>query len=157
MSAGSVGFSINIADVKSPDVLWSAEVQPGLHGNKVHMHPVVEAAFGDMEDKGCYFQTNTYQHLSNSNKLYSHLQRPLARSRRAKEMFPCADEHDVLRVLGDTQSNDEFVIFRRPSSSGEVTTCTTALFDVKGKRLDVYVDNPKSSLPLMSLPIHVTQ
>ncbi|PVD32832.1 hypothetical protein C0Q70_08279 [Pomacea canaliculata] len=154
---GNLGFSVNIADVKSPDVLWSAEVQPGLLGNKVHMHPVVEAAFGDMEDKGCYFQTNTYQHLSISNKLYSHLQRPLARSSRAKEMFPCADEHDVLRVLGDTEIYNDFVIFRRPTSKDKLTTCTTALFDIKGKRLDVYVDNPKSSLPLMSLPIHVTQ
>lgn len=155
MSAGNVGFSVNIVDIKFPDVLWSAEVHPGLHGNKVYMHPVVEAKPGDLKE-GCYFQTNVYQHLSNSKQFSSLLRRPLARSSRAKELLPCVGERDVLRVLGDTQSEDEFFIFRRASSSDAGDTAATALFDIKDKRLDVYLDNPKNGLPLISLPIQAT-
>lgn len=148
---GNLGFSVNIADVKNQDTMWSAEVQPGVNNNTVHIHPVLEGIPNSSEKKGYYFQANSFQHLPNS-KLSSRLKSPLARLARAAEMSPFLTKQDVLQALGDTKNQDT-PIFRSIRQQDLCDTAATGLFDLKDQCLDLYLGNPTNTLPLLSFPI----
>ncbi|BFY99625.1 hypothetical protein BsWGS_02665 [Bradybaena similaris] len=77
----SYGFTVNIADIKSPTTMWSVEVCPQAEVSAIHVQTVSEVA--DAHKNCHYIHTNTCQHLKTTELPY--LNSSLARSKRAEE------------------------------------------------------------------------
>jgi predicted choloylglycine hydrolase len=123
----ALGFSYTIGSVRERRVVH-VEVAPGAY----HVHEI----------RGCYFHANHYQELTDVDQTIGPSSR--ARVERANELLqksPPVDAAGVLAALGD-QVNERYPIYRRATSpDGNVTLCT-ALFDLNGCGLRIYLDHP---------------
>jgi len=123
----ALGFSYTIGSVRERRVVH-VEVAPGTY----HVHEI----------RGCYFHANHYQELTDVDQVIEPSSR--ARVERANVLLqdsPPLDNVGVLAVLGD-QANETYPIYRTATFPDEDATLCTALFDLDGRRLRIYIDHP---------------
>ncbi|OWF42295.1 uncharacterized protein LOC110461356 [Mizuhopecten yessoensis] len=145
----AVGFNLNIGNWKHPCEMWGLEIGPGEKESKVHLHTFKEQ--GNNSDTPCYMHTNNYKHLHVVE--IDNLASSEARMKRILEFKAPSTGHEMKMILGDTK-NDKYPIFRTPSATDSGETVVTALFDLKDRKVDVYMDNVKfAPSPFFSLPL----
>ncbi|BFY99623.1 hypothetical protein BsWGS_02663 [Bradybaena similaris] len=144
------GFTVNIADVKSPTTMWSVEVCPQAEVSMIHVQTVSEVA--DPLKDCHYIHTNSFQHLKTSE--VPNLTSSVARFKRAEEVPPPKSRDDVLAILGD-ETNEQYPIYRTVRPTDYSSTSFTGIADILRNRVDIYVENPslESVLPLIHFSI----
>jgi predicted choloylglycine hydrolase len=123
----ALGFGYTIGSVRERRVLY-VEVAPESY----HVHEI----------RGCYFHANHYQELTGVDQIIG--PSSWARVGRANVLLqdsPPVDAAGVLAVLGD-QVDEKYPIYRTATPPDEDATLYTALFDLEGCRLRIYMDHP---------------
>ncbi len=123
----ALGFSYTIGSVRERRVVHVEVAPRTYHVREIH---------------GCYFHTNHYQELTDVDQIIGPSSR--ARVERANELMrdsPPVGAAGVLAVLGD-QVNERYPIYRTATPPDENVTLCTALFDLDGRRLRIYMDHP---------------
>jgi predicted choloylglycine hydrolase len=123
----ALGFSYTIGSVRERRAVH-VEVAPGTY----HVHQI----------RGCYFHANHYKELTDVDQIIG--PSSWARVERANVLLqdrPPVDAAGILAVLGD-QVDEKYPIYRTATSPDENVTLCTALFDLDGRRLRIYIDHP---------------
>ncbi|XP_055343765.1 beta-alanyl-dopamine/carcinine hydrolase-like [Paramacrobiotus metropolitanus] len=105
----------------------------------------------NMEGNGYMYHWNKYERIrvkQNPDNIVSSVHR----QNRAKQFPVPQNVENVLNILGDTADAD-YPIYRTPNEKDGGCTIAVALFDLRNMTLSVYRDNPKTSSPLLTLPI----
>lgn len=127
VSGQALGFHYTIGSVRERRVV-SVEVAPEMN----HVREI----------RGCYFHANHYQELAGVKQIIGASSR--ARVERGNALLqdsPPLDTAGILGVLGD-QANEKYPMYRRGSLPDGYVTLYTALFDLHGRRLRVYMGHP---------------
>ncbi|CAG5117501.1 unnamed protein product [Candidula unifasciata] len=131
------GFTVNIADVKSPRDIWSVEVCPQAKVSVIDIQTISEVAD---PDKNChYIHCNNFLHLKTSE--IPNLVSSVARQTRAEEFPAPKKQADVLAILGD-ETNQEYPIYRTVRPTDYSSTSFTGIVDILHNRVEIYVENP---------------
>ncbi|XP_060066549.1 beta-alanyl-dopamine/carcinine hydrolase-like [Ylistrum balloti] len=145
----AVGFNLNIGNWKNPQDMWGLEIGPGKNESMVHLHTFHEQT--NECDSPSYVHTNNYKHLHVEEM--DNLSSTIARMKRILEFKAPSTAQEVKTILGDTQ-NAEYPIYRTPSATDIGKTVATALFDLKERQMELYLDNPKfAQSPVFALPL----
>ncbi|OWF44904.1 uncharacterized protein LOC110457730 [Mizuhopecten yessoensis] len=145
----AVGFNLNMGNWKYPRDMWGLEIGPGEKESNVHLYTLTEQT--NAEDPPCYVHSNNYKHLQVEEM--DSLSSSVARMERILEFKAPSTVQELKIILGDTK-NDKYPIYRNPSATDNGKTVATALFDLKDRKMDLYMDNTKFDLsPLFTLPL----
>ncbi|XP_033748001.1 LOW QUALITY PROTEIN: uncharacterized protein LOC117333003 [Pecten maximus] len=143
----AVGFNLNLGNLNNLRDMWGLEIGPGKKESMVNLHTLTEQAVESTMP--CYVHTNSYKHLKVEEM--DALSSTEARMKRILEFKPPSTVEEVKTILGDTK-NDEYPIYRTPSTTDSGKTVATALFDLKDRKVEIYMDNPKySQSPIFTL------
>jgi len=130
------GYNVFSIGQDRPTII-SVEVAPSLDGkgpNLFHSHHVVDGAF---------FRANKYDYLVDVPQIPSAIRSSKARERRAHELPSPTSAGDLLDVLGDTEGS--YPIYRTAKGPDSGYTLCTALFDLLGHVVRVFVENPRTA------------
>jgi len=131
----ALGFSTNIGGIptgdKAPD-LYNVEVA------QTNVDILKVSADNFTEHFNMYLRLDVPQYTDTSS---------VYRLKRAQQMGPPKDMHDMLLILGDTE-NKQWPIFRDAVPPDSAATVATAAFNLVNKTAYIYQANPKISTPV---------
>ncbi|OQV12691.1 hypothetical protein BV898_13012 [Hypsibius exemplaris] len=153
------GCSINVVFTRHPNDSIKMRNYELLGSFDSTLHTVVDGSVTfrydpdkpNNEGNGFMYHFNKYERIrvkQNPENIVSSIHR----QNRAKQFPLPTSASDVLAFLGDTADTD-YPVFRTPTEKDGGCTIATALFDLKAMTMAVYRDNPKTSAPLLTLPI----
>jgi len=106
--------------------------------------------FAEVRVNGNYSHFNNYKELADKVQAFVGIS-SAHRSTRADQMPAPQNAADILQILGDT-NDSQYPIYRNGvAPDTNVATTATGLFDLVGKTLQIWLDNPKTSSSIMTL------
>ncbi|XP_041349642.1 uncharacterized protein LOC121368944 [Gigantopelta aegis] len=135
------GMAVNVwslNDLDSPSVI---ELCPSDTESSCHVIKIEEPS---------YYHVNMFRHREADELLPK--TSSVRRTERIKELSPPRCFADIRDILGDTEVKD-YPLYRLPSPTDNSATYCTSIVDMLNKELVVYRGNPKTSRPLIRMPL----
>ncbi|XP_054276013.1 beta-alanyl-dopamine/carcinine hydrolase-like [Macrosteles quadrilineatus] len=147
-AAEGVSINMTFLSQEGDRVFHNAEVGPALNAKESPLS-ILTVSPGEL-----FFHTNKYLRLQIPEVGGMIVSSSDSRHATQEGMPTPKTADDVINVLGD-QSGKEFTIFREAGDDDFVKTVAVGIFDCVNKTWSIYADNPKTSKPIVVLPIEI--
>lgn len=139
-AAAAYGFGVTLAMAHSTRAVH-VEIGPGRF-SAVYVN-----------EGSSFVHTNMFSHADMADIPQAVGPSTAARYARAQELMPVLTEDNVRSLLGDTK-NASYPIYRTGKAPDTGATLVTAVFDLAARTVALYNSNPKTTDPLMIIPIY---
>lgn len=143
------GFCINLIFLKDPEkIFYNCEVAPPAENENESKVSTEPANKGEK-----IIHMNRYLRLLAEEGDDRLADSSTHRHERIDSLPPIKTERDVVRILGDTEDKVYPVFREEGQKDGDIKTIATGIFNCSNLTWSIYSDNPKTSEPLVVLPM----